>query len=148
MKKNINIIFCALILTFSLNAQPSKGSLLLEGQLNGPWTEISLNNPYVFGIYLSDNFALTIGTQIGIIEDESMIAIVGTRIHFTESTLLYTDIKFDEELIDGLDVGMGIGNRFYANEWLAFEPRAGLRYIGDVLQFYTAIGVSVSFYQL
>ncbi|MDC1069162.1 hypothetical protein OAP97_00345 [Flavobacteriales bacterium] len=143
---NLKFTFIALILSLSIFAQPQKGSLLLEGQLNGAWTSIAPTNSGVFGIYLSENFALTIGSEVGIIDDETFNAFVGSRVHFTESTLLYTDIIYND-FSEEISIGLGIGNRFYANDWLAFEPRAGFVYISDILRFQTMIGISVFFEQ-
>lgn len=142
----LNSIIIALLLSTSVFAQPSKGSLLLEGKLNGPWTSISPNSSGVFGIYLSENFALAIGSEVGIIEDETLNILLGARIHFTASTLLYTDLAYND-FSEEISLGLGIGNRFYANDWLAFEPRAGLVYIADILRFQTTIGISVFFEQ-
>ena len=142
--KKLFTILCAGLLTFSVYAQPDQGSLLLEGQLSGSWTGIGLTTPGVFGMYLSDNFALVVGTEVGLVENETFNALVGARVHFNDHTLLYTDIGYQDATED-VSVTLGVGNRFYANDWLAFEPRAGVEYAGEAMRFHSSIGVSVFF---
>ena len=135
---------CAGLLTFSVYAQPDQGSLLLEGQLSGAWTGIAITDAAVFGVYLTDNFALVGGSTVGLIEDETLNAVIGARVHFNDQTLLYADITYIDATED-VSAKLGVGNRFYANDWLAFEPRAGITYAGEAMKFHTSIGVSVFF---
>ncbi len=145
MKKLITIM-CAGLLTFSVYAQPDQGSLLLEGQLSGSWTEVALNDATVFGIYLTDNFALVMGWHIGLIDDETLNSSFGLRKHFNDQALFYSDYIIEgPDYIEDASIKLGVGNRFYANDWLAFEPRAGVTYDGYGMRFHTSIGVSVFF---
>ena len=146
--KKILTILCAVILTFNAYAQPSKGSLLLEGSLTGAWTGIAIDNANVFGVYFSDKFALVGGTKGGLINDETLMTVLGARVHFSESTLLFTNIVYND-VPETLGIALGVGNRFYANDWLAFEPRAGIAYDieNEVMTFQTTISVCVFFEQ-
>ena len=65
---------------------------MLEGGLDGTaWTGLATTD-LMFGMYLSDGFALTMGYEIGIVEDESLNFKLGARVHFSESQLIKIDL--------------------------------------------------------
>jgi len=149
MRKLITI-FCAGFLTFGLSAQQiDKGTLLLEGKLDGTaWTGLTTNGPLEnggsFGIYLADGFALTTGYAIGIVEDETLALCFGARIHFTESQLLKINLAYDDASED-VSAYLGFANRFYYKDWMSIEPQVGVTYAGEALVLGTGVGFNLHF---
>jgi hypothetical protein len=144
MKKLITIL-CAGLLTFGLSAQQvDKGTLLLEGKLDGTaWTGLATNGGS-FGMYLADGFALTTGYVIGIVEDETLVMSLGARIHFTESQLLKINLAYDDGSED-VSAYLGFANRFYYKDWMSIEPQAGIAYAGEALVLATGVGFNLHF---
>jgi len=145
MKKLFTIIFSFLI-TFNLNAQnvSEKGTLLLEGKLDGTaWTGLATKGGS-FGIYLADGFALTTGYTIGIIDNETLTMSLGARIHFTESKLIKINLAYDDASEDVVAY-IGFANRFYYKDWMSIEPQVGFIYAGEALVLLTGVGFNLHF---
>ena len=143
MKKLFAIIF-ALLLTSNIFAQQTeKGSLLLEGNLGGvAWENLS-TTPSI-GMYLSDVFALTINSHVGLVDDESLNIGIGARIHFSESQLLKVDIAYDD-VSEEVAAYVGFANRFYFKDWLSIQPQAGFYYLAETISMRTGIGFNLHF---
>ena len=143
-------ILCAIVISSSISAQQAdKGTLLLEGQLDGTaWTGLATNGPLEnggsFGIYLADGFALTTGYVIGIVEDESLAMSLGARIHFTESQLLRINLAYNDATED-VSAYLGFANRFYYKDWMSIEPKVGVAYAGEALVLGTGVGFNLHF---
>ena len=143
--KTLFTILCAVILTLGLSAQQvEKGTLLLEGKLDGTaWTGLATNGGS-FGMYLADGFALTTGYVIGIVEDETLDMILGARIHFTESQLLRINLAYNDASED-ISAYLGFANRFYYKDWMSIEPQVGIAYAGEALVLSTGVGFNLHF---
>ncbi len=137
----LTLLFFMLFFT-TTQAQTQKGNLLLEGTISGSWTSIALTDNTTFGYYLNDNLAITLGFNIGVIESDNSNFKLGTRYHFNEQTLAYADLGVISE---EFAISLGLGYRFYANDWMALEPRVGLATEGDALLFKTDVNVSLFF---
>lgn len=145
IKKTISIlIFSCLTVMLSAQSSSEKGSLLLEGNLSGTaWTSIATNGS-VFGLYLNDGFAMTIGYVIGIVDDETLTGTFGARIHFTESQLLKIDLSYDD-YTEVFGAYMGVANRFYYKDWMSIEPQVGLGYSDEAMILSTKVGFNLHF---
>lgn len=151
MKKLFTII-AALMLAFNISAQQvEKGTLLLEGTLSGtPWTGLATKSG-AFGLYLVDGYAMTIGTNIGIVESEILDIYLGNRIHFTESSLLKVDLMYYDLGISGIDgdfgAYLGYAMRFYYRDWMSIQPQMGFTYSSsmETVTFNTGVGFNLHF---
>ena len=132
MKKIITILLIAFF-TNNLSAQDNKGNLLLEGSLLGSWTEIAISGNNI-GYYIADNFALSTGYAIGIVESDLVNMNFGGRYHLSDNFLAYTDIyiasdEYGDVSISSLD--LGVKTRYYATKWMSIEPGVGL-FVTDI----------------
>ncbi len=145
MKKLFTFILST-ILFFNINAQQSveKGSLLLEGNLSGvSWTDLSTTNS--IGIYMADGFAMTVGYVIGIIEDESLNATLGARIHFNDSKLMKIDLAYDDPT-ENFAGAIGYAQRWYFKDWMSIQPQVSLVYSSASESAYISTGVGFNFH--
>lgn len=143
MKKFI-IILTIFLISNNVFSQHSKGDLLLESQFNGAWSSLALSDNTVFGLYISDNFALIMGTSIGLVENSELSLKLGGRYHLNNNSIVFSDLHYDD-YTQNLNINLGISNRFFANDWLAFEPKVGIEYQGLAITFKSSVGVCVFF---
>ena len=145
MKKLFTILTVVILATTISSAQQiEKGTLLLEGGLDGTaWNSLSTTD-LMFGMYLSDGFALTMGSEIGIVENDELNLKLGARVHFSESQLIKIDLKYDG-VTEDITAYIGVANRFYFKDWMSIEPQAGFTYEGEALTFSTGVGFNFHF---
>ena len=168
MKKVLILTIIFFISTYSFS-QHEQGDLLLEGVVSDSWTSLGLVDNAVFGLYVTDNLALTVGISIVFskpeFENQNVASTVGVRYHFSEMKLLknplfYTDFIYigssphfnggvaheDEFFKERFSVNIGFANRFYATDWLALEPRIGFtRIAGAPLLFSSSVAIAYVF---
>ena len=132
MKKSYIFLILLLSVTISFS-QNHKGDLLLEGVVSSSWTSLGLLDNTVFGTYITDNLAITVGVSAVFDEDDPITnSTLGIRYHllspsFGKNPILYANIvtySFGGDSDMAWEVGLR--NRFYANSWLAFEPGVGI----------------------
>ena len=145
MKKLFTILTVVILATTISSAQQiEKGTLLLEGGLDGTaWTGLATTD-LMFGMYLSDGFALTMGSAIGIVDNDGLVLKLGARVHFSESQLIKIDLKYDG-VTEDITAYIGVANRFYFKDWMSIEPQAGFTYEGEALTFSTGVGFNFHF---
>ena len=141
--KNFIVILSFLVFFSNTSAQTQKGDLLLESTISGSWTSIALSDKSTFGYYLKENLAITLGFNIGIIDNDINDISIGSRYHLNEHVLTFLDIDLDF-LSENFNLDLGLGYRFYANDWLALEPRLGLEY-EEALLLKSSINLSLFF---
>ena len=134
MKKIITILLIAFF-TNNLSAQDNKGNLLLEGSLLGSWTEIAISGNNI-GYYITDNFALSTGYAIGLVESDLVNMNFGGRYHLSDNFLAYTDIYIFSEGVgptyeSTYSLDLGVKTRYYATKWMSIEPGVGL-FVTDI----------------
>ena len=137
--------YLTLLLLFSslfLNAQTQKGDLLLESTINGSWTSIELSDNATFGYYVGEKVAITLGFNIGIIDNVDFHLSLGSRYHINEHVLTFLDFIISD--LEENRINFGLGYRFYANDWIALEPRICLEY-WEALTYKSAVNISFYF---
>ena len=165
------ILFCITTCFLSTNSfcQHQQGDLLLEGRVSDSWTSLGLLDNTVFGIYITDNLAVTAGLTIlfskPTLVNQEVASTFGIRSHFREMKLLknllfYTNLIYignsphfnggaayeDEFFAERFSFNLGFGNRFYVNDWLGLEPRIGLtRIAGEPLLFSSSVNIAYVF---
>ena len=128
--KNFIVLLSFLVFFSNTSAQTQQGDLLLESTITGSWTSIALSDKSTFGYYLNENLAITLGFNIGLIDSDINDISIGSRYHLNEHVLTFLDIDLVSE---NFNLDLGLGYRFYANDWMALEPRIGLEYTESLL---------------